>query len=333
MYYTLQFCFVAIVICILPSFPIALGDRNASDILTRRSLARQHRTIHGDLKDWSHLNSKNDCNNQSYPALKERFLAFGYVVFRSCSLNMGVVDQANNFVTKSKSNRIQDAWEKEDSVRDIAADPDTIQFLGYLHGRQAFPFQTLNFPVATQQRVHSDVIHFDTLPTRGLMTASWVALEDIHPDSGPLIYYPSSHSLGLWDMDELGIGLDTMSTKSGGPGVSDVYLLKLQETIDRLGLKPAYGTIKKGESFVWAASLLHGGSKLNDVKRTRKSQVTHYFLTGAKQYWVPRTSNTAVDQIYYRKDIPACAPTKHNLVDCGQLLLDRFVQRRKMQKG
>ena len=66
-----------------------------------------------------------------------------------------------------------------------------MEFLEYLHGgRRLFPYQTLNFPKGTQQPLHSDLVHFDTSP-RTLMTAAWVALEDMNPDNGPLQFVPS----------------------------------------------------------------------------------------------------------------------------------------------
>lgn len=50
--------------------------------------------------------------------------------------------------------------------------------------------------------MQSDLIHFDTMP-RTLMAAAWTALEDIHPDSGPLRFYPKSHHLGTNDFEEM----------------------------------------------------------------------------------------------------------------------------------
>jgi hypothetical protein len=143
--------------------------------------------------------AKKDCNGKGYAELKSSYERDGGVVFKSCSLNMGtVLDNAQTLTKNIKGERTQDAHKEDDSIMQIAIDPDTLEFLAYLHDRKAFPFQTLNFPVGTQQSTHSDVVHFDTLPTRGLMTASWVALEDIHPHSGPLRWYPGSHKLGLW---------------------------------------------------------------------------------------------------------------------------------------
>src|SRR3954468_1651206 len=48
-------------------------------------------------------------------------------------------------------------------------------------------FNGLNMEYGTEQRMHIDTFY---MPPRtfGKMVASWIALEDIHPDSGPLSY-------------------------------------------------------------------------------------------------------------------------------------------------
>jgi hypothetical protein len=270
---------------------------------------------------------KTDCNGKTWASLKEKYLADGYVVFRSCSLNKDVVDQASFYTGNLTVGRITDAFRTENSVMALATDPDTLEILGYLNSRAAFPFQTLNFPVATQQPTHSDVIHFDTLPQRGLMTAAWVALEDIHPDSGPLRFYPGSHKMGLWDLDELGIRMHTLSTDIGDAG-RNLYEVKLQEAIDHNKMVPEHAIMSKGETFIWAASLLHGGSKLNNPKMTRKSQVTHYYLVGAKKYWVPWRSIPSIDKIKYKCNIPACTPTKWGVKDCATRHVEQFKERK-----
>ena len=89
--------------------------------------------------------------------------------------------------------------------RGVAADPDTLRVLHFIHGNPARPFQTLSFFNGTERHTHSDVVHFDTLPQRGMMAAAWLALEDVHPTAGPLHYYPGSQALGLWDYSQLGL--------------------------------------------------------------------------------------------------------------------------------
>lgn len=75
--------------------------------------------------------------------------------------------------------RVQDAWRTNEDVRAIAANQAVLDLLSKLYGRRAFPFQTLNFPVGTQQHVHSDSIHFSSVPER-FMCGVWLAMENIH---------------------------------------------------------------------------------------------------------------------------------------------------------
>ena len=88
--------------------------------------------------------------------------------------------------------RVQDAWKFDDDVKAIAANQVLLDLLGKLYGRTAFPFQTLNFPVGTQQEAHTDAVHFSSLPER-FMCGVWLAMEDIAPEAGPVFYLPGSH--------------------------------------------------------------------------------------------------------------------------------------------
>jgi hypothetical protein len=83
------------------------------------------------------------------------------------------------------SQRVQDAWRFDENIRSLAANPAVMAMLAALYGRTPIPFQTLNFPVGTQQSMHSDHLHFNSVPDR-FMCGVWVALEDIDEDNGPL---------------------------------------------------------------------------------------------------------------------------------------------------
>src|SRR5687768_1700741 len=91
----------------------------------------------------------------------------------------------------SDERRIQDAWSFSQNVRRIATAPRVLEVLKVLYRRTPFPFQTLNFRVGSEQRTHSDIALFDSIP-HGYMCGVWVALEDIDESNGPLQYYPGS---------------------------------------------------------------------------------------------------------------------------------------------
>ena len=110
------------------------------------------------------------------------------------------------------------------------------------------------------------------------MCGVWVALEDIGPDQGPLVYYPGSHRLPEMNYPDFGL--------RAHPSSYPQYLEELQKLIASHGYEPEYGLLKKGQALIWSANILHGGSTQRDRSLSRHSQVTHYYATGAR-YWRP----------------------------------------------
>ncbi len=192
--------------------------------------------------------------------------------------------------------RIQDAWRDLPEVRQVACNPTILQLLSDLYGRPAFPFQTLNFPVGTQQHFHSDSVHFSSWPER-FMAGVWVALEDIDADNGPLIYYPGSHTLPIYTNEQLGLNPDFLGNPSSHYGN---FLKTWEQIVEILNLKPLQFHAKKGQALIWAANLLHGGAAQNDLGRTRYSQVTHYYFQGCC-YYTPIHSVPFLGPIHYRE--------------------------------
>ena len=190
--------------------------------------------------------------------------------------------------------RIQDAWQFDADVHAIASNQIIINLLSKLYGRSAFPFQTLNFPVGTQQAAHSDSVHFSSLPER-FMCGVWLAMEDIGPDAGPLFYYPGSHrwpiiTNGL--IGRRGYGSDLTSAQ-------EPYGPAWQSLCDAHGAQEEMFLPRKGQALIWCANLLHGGSHQNDPKLTRWSQVTHYYFEDCI-YYTPAFSDEALGKLMIR---------------------------------
>jgi hypothetical protein len=190
--------------------------------------------------------------------------------------------------------RVQDAWRFDEDVRAIAINQAVIDLLSKLYGRRAFPFQTLNFPVGTQQDAHSDSVHFSSLPER-FMCGVWLAMEDIGPDAGPLFYYPGSHKWPIMTnalIGRRGFGSDLASAQDPyGPGwraLCDVHNAQEEVFLAR-----------KGQALIWCANLLHGGSHQNDPRLTRWSQVTHYYFDDCI-YYTPAFSDEAIGKLDLR---------------------------------
>lgn len=191
--------------------------------------------------------------------------------------------------------RIQDAWSWHAAVRALATNQAILDLLALLYGRKAWPFQTLNFPVGTEQHFHSDAVHFHSMPER-FMCGVWVALEDIDDASGPLIYYPGSHKWPIVDNDQLAI--HAAGTKPH-PGQA-LYEPVWQALVKKHGAEPQRFAARKGQALIWTANLLHGGAPHTDRTRTRWSQVTHYYFDDCV-YYTPMHSNPAAGQIAYRR--------------------------------
>jgi hypothetical protein len=225
--------------------------------------------------------------------LKQQFLQQGYLIIDT-DIDVSVLDGAREDlapffgddrqdpinVPHAEPNRIQDAWYISQHVLKIAQSKQVLDVLETLYENEARPFQTINFYKGTQQPVHADSIHFNSEPF-GSMCGVWVALEDIGPDQGPLIYYPGSQML-----DEMNYDFFKLASYSK---YYPQYLSGLQDVIAEHGFTPEHGIIKKGQAVIWSANIIHGGSTQRDMSLTRHSQVTHYYMRGAR-YWRPGAS-------------------------------------------
>jgi hypothetical protein len=171
--------------------------------------------------------------------------------------------------------RILDAWKISDNIKTIALNPRILGMLESLYGRKPLPFQTLNFPFGTQQKAHSDTIHFNSRPP-GFMCGVWVAFEDIDMDNGPLFYYPGSHKLPEITMQDVGV--------DASHEYYEDYEQHIASVIEKHGLEPQYGLVKKGQAIIWSSNIIHGGAPQKDMDRSRHSQVTHFYFEGCKYY-------------------------------------------------
>ena len=190
--------------------------------------------------------------------------------------------------------RIQDAWQFNEDVRRIAVNGRIVHLLSTLYGRSAFPFQTLNFPVGTEQHFHSDSIHFSSMPER-FMCGVWLAMEDIGEDQGPLVYYPGSHRWPIYSNEHVGHhDIDRRQARQ------DIFHDLWQGLVKAHGVEPRTAPLRKGQALIWAANLLHGGAPHRDRTKTRWSQVTHYYFDDCA-YYTPMLSDPIVNAIFFRQ--------------------------------
>jgi hypothetical protein len=171
-----------------------------------------------------------------------------------------------------RGRRVTDAFRHSSPIREALTDPSLAELIAFLFGRRAWLFQTINFFEGSQQPIHSDSFHMTTEP-KGFLIGAWIALEDVGPDAGPVVYYPRSHRLPYVMSEDLGLtgGLLTIPEKD------EAYSRRAAELAAESELEPVEFTAAKGDLLLWHANLLHGGRPVTREGATRRSLVAHYF--------------------------------------------------------
>ncbi|GAB2573435.1 phytanoyl-CoA dioxygenase family protein [Spirosoma areae] len=191
-----------------------------------------------------------------------------------------------------KPDRHQDLWKKYATVREVASQPQIFDVLRLLYDREPIPFQTLNFKFGTQQRAHSDTIHFSSTPAR-FMCGVWVALEDTDTNNGPLFYYPRSHRQKEFNYFDIGIKAEENYAEYHH------YEDFIEEFMEANGYERQEIHMKKGDVLIWSSNLVHGGMPIKGNNVTRWSQVTHYYFEGC-MYYSPRFSDMFANNLNLR---------------------------------
>jgi phytanoyl-CoA hydroxylase len=165
--------------------------------------------------------------------------------------------------------RLMDFHNSSVAGKQIALHPGIVSFLGHVFRSQVVAMQTLTFLRGTEQPAHQDYAYVVAdIPSH--LAASWVALEDVHPDAGPLFYWPGSHTIPRFDWGN-GPFLTPSSTRD-----ETSFRDHIEAACAARGLQRREFLPRKGDVFLWHAALAHGGAPVIDPDRTRKSLVTHY---------------------------------------------------------
>eukprot|EP00518_Triparma_eleuthera_P001181 CAMPEP_0182458214 /NCGR_PEP_ID=MMETSP1319-20130603/3598_1 /TAXON_ID=172717 /ORGANISM="Bolidomonas pacifica, Strain RCC208" /LENGTH=380 /DNA_ID=CAMNT_0024656853 /DNA_START=245 /DNA_END=1387 /DNA_ORIENTATION=+ len=238
--------------------------------------------------------------------MKEDFISKGFLVYKP-EIPDDVLNGATDFTEQVLKrcatdgvdpaddcrNFHQDRFADVDSVRNLAMNYDIRAMLASLHGHEPYPFQTLNYPKSSLARTHSDYIHFAAHPLP-LMSAAWVALQDIDPDSGPVFYFEGSHVINPYNMQDFGL-----EDRTKGP----LNYAKYQDIVTAYMRSSSFpykeAVFPKGWVLIWSSNLVHGGPPAKDPSLARLSQVTHYFFRNSNYNWAPVASDVDNDAITY----------------------------------
>jgi hypothetical protein len=151
-----------------------------------------------------------------------------------------------------------------------------------LLGRKTMPFQTIMGHAGSQQSAHSDAIHMTTYPL-GYLIANWIAFENVHPESGPVEYFPKSHRLPYLLSAECGIQEWEFKTV-GASAYSERYEPAVRDYCAKYGFEKHVFLAEKGDVLFWHANLVHGGAPRKNLDYSRRALVCHHFAQGSVTY-------------------------------------------------
>jgi ectoine hydroxylase-related dioxygenase (phytanoyl-CoA dioxygenase family) len=153
-------------------------------------------------------------------------------------------------------------------VRSLALDPELSTLLADLLGEPPVLSSSLNVERGGAQPLHIDSLHM-TPRTPHSLIAAWIALEDVHPQAGPLTFFPGSHRIPLYTFND--------GTHHASREECADWFDYIDVQIRLRGLKERAFVAKRGDVLIWHADLVHGGRPVADHRRTRGSLACHYF--------------------------------------------------------
>jgi hypothetical protein len=177
-----------------------------------------------------------------------------------------------------ESTRIVDYYFFSHAARQILFSRPLMNFLEIVFEKRPVLTQSLNFEYGSEQTVHQDTA-FVIMNSSLKMAALWIALEDVQPGAGELVYYPGSH---LWPDFLFSGRFKHFDKERDGIEQKTAWHAWLHEEAGRRKAALQSFLPKKGDAFFWHAGLAHGGAPITMPNRTRRSLVGHYCAQGVR---------------------------------------------------
>jgi phytanoyl-CoA hydroxylase len=193
--------------------------------------------------------------------------------------------------------KLNDLYLESETVRDLVLDPRLVAVLDQLLEGAPMVCNSLNFERGSQQDFHFDTWYMPP-PVENRLAVSFIALEDIVEEAGPLKYFPGSHLIPPYRFSHGGLH----EVREEIPACLNYVRGQIAEA----GLEEERFTCKAGDVFLWHAQLFHGGSVIDDVALTRRSVVTHYWRA---QDVDPELVAEVEPGRYYMKRPPPAVPS------------------------
>jgi hypothetical protein len=194
-----------------------------------------------------------------------------------------------------RGTRIVDAFAVMPEARRLFSSPSLIAFLTAIFDEDPMLFQSLSFDQGSEQGLHQDTAYV-VVDQPLALAACWVALEDVRPGSGELMYVPGSHRFQDFDFG----GKKHWSPVDDGDARHHEWARWLHTETEARGLSVERFQPRRGDIFVWHADLAHGGSPIVDASMTRQSLVGHFCPAARKPHYFSYAPNRAVVRLHER---------------------------------
>lgn len=173
---------------------------------------------------------------------------------------------------RERSVRTVDDYFFCDASRQLLMHQSIMDFIGTVFAARPLLNQSLSFEHGSQQAVHQDT-GFVRMNSPMKLAAVWIALEDVEPGSGELVYYPGSHR---WEGFLFSGRFKHWDEERDGLEQLEQWHQWIHEEAKARGCNLESFLPKKGDVFIWHAALAHGGAKATDPTATRRSLVGHF---------------------------------------------------------
>lgn len=165
--------------------------------------------------------------------------------------------------------RLNDFHNYSIAAKKMSLHPRVVEMIGHIFRDRPVVLQSLSFFTGSEQDMHADFAFVPAcVPSQ--LVGSWIALEDIHIDSGPLKYIPGSQHCPKFDWGD-GIFRTDKSTRTARQ-----FHDYLCDVARGWGLSEQIFTPRKGDALIWHGALTHGGAPVKNRALTRKAYVSHY---------------------------------------------------------
>ncbi|HUB16975.1 MAG TPA: phytanoyl-CoA dioxygenase family protein [Acetobacteraceae bacterium] len=187
-----------------------------------------------------------------------------------------------------------------EELRRLCLYPPLRQVMRELIGEEMMLHLNLSGWVTSERDWHQDD-YLNPPFINGWYTAVWVALDHIHPDSGPFEYIPGSHRWRLLRGDKVRSFMTEVERADGfgpngdatWPRVTERFVAPAVDyEIHRRGIPARQFLAEKGDTLIWHGRLLHRGTLAKRPGMARRAIIAHYSGVNHRPDMLSRKTDT-----------------------------------------